>query len=397
MEAMGPLLAFGDAAQEAAFVARFHRGQLARDATTTLRNGVALTLLVSPVLARSAATAALSLAEVAMLACLTWCASRSPALYLRYRSLLVGGIFVMHTYVPWIALISCSLPIPLKRTALAQDVVVGPPPATADFIVPPGAVPLWADDFAGSELDRKVWAVQTGLPDGAKDAGQMQEYTASSRNVRVEGGKLLLTARNDNGYTSGQVRSQAGYWPGMPLPGGGTTRSVHVEARMTAPPGGAGLWAAFWMQPVEEKYGGWPASGEIDIVGCIDNMVDATSGLHFGAQYPGNTIDDVRVQQPGQIPYSDSPHTFELVWERDAITISVDGVPSRRFESRQLNPTGWFTAAAGTSPQAPFDQPFRIVLNLAIGGTWPGPPDASTPFPATLAVDYVHVWAVPDS
>lgn len=96
---MGPLLAFGDAAQEAAFVARFHRGQLARDATTTLRNGVALTLLVSPVLARSAATAALSLAEVAMLACLTWCASRSPALYLRYRSLLVGGIFVMHTYV----------------------------------------------------------------------------------------------------------------------------------------------------------------------------------------------------------------------------------------------------------------------------------------------------------
>jgi len=74
----------------------------------------------------------------------------------------------------------------------------------------------------------------------------------------------------------------------------------------------------------------------------------------------------------------------------------VDGVASKRFVSRALSPDGWYTTAPGASQQAPFDIPFSLILNVAVGGDWPGPPDATTPFPATMVVDYVRVWATPD-
>lgn len=75
----------------------------------------------------------------------------------------------------------------------------------------------------------------------------------------------------------------------------------------------------------------------------------------------------------------------------------IDGTAVKQFSSRAANPTeGWYTTAAGASPQAPFDAPFSLAISLAVGGTWPGPPDANTAFPATLSVEYVRVWGKPD-
>lgn len=257
---------------------------------------------------------------------------------------------------------------------------------------------LWGDDFAGSQLDSNVWTYDLGAPASAVDAGQLQQYTNSQDNVQVRDGQLLITARKDGGsYTSGRLRTKQGVYPGMQLPSGGTAASVHVEASIQVPQGGPGLWAALWLQPAEDKYGGWPMSGEIDIMELIDGMTNSTCGLHYGNQYPQNTVADAAVQQPSGQPFSDGPHVYALDWEGDAITITVDGTVCRRFVSRKLDPeNGWFTGAAGASPEAPFDAPFNLILNLAVGGNWPGNPTADTPFPATMAVQYVRVWATPD-
>lgn len=275
-----------------------------------------------------------------------------------------------------------------------------PPPPTAPFAVPAGALPVWWDEFEGNSLDPAAWDYDLGAPTDATSAGQLQMYTDAPRNVRVAGGKLLITATKEDGlslYASGRVHSRQGGWhPGMKLPGGGTAASVHVRSRIQVPDGGPGLWAALWLEPLEQKYGGWPMSGEINVMGAINTMSSITSGLHYGNQFPGNTVEDAWVQQPSLLPYSDGPHVYALDWERDTMTVSVDGVVVKRFESRKLSPGGWFTAAPGAPQQAPFDHPFRVVLNLAVGGAWPGPPSPDTPFPSTMTVDYVRVWATPD-
>ncbi|KAL4422870.1 hypothetical protein ABPG75_009067 [Micractinium tetrahymenae] len=213
-----------------------------------------------------------------------------------------------------------------------------PTPPPAPFPVPAGSMALWGDDFTGSKLNADIWAYDVGAPAGAVDAGQLQEYTDSSDNVQVQDGQLLITARKDGGsYTSGRVRSKQGVYPGMQalqLPGGGAAASVHVEASI-----------------------------QIDVMELIDGMTNVTSGLHYGNQYPQNTVADVSVQQPSGQPFSNGQHVYALDWERDAITISVDGAVSRRYVSRRLDPqNGWFTGAAGALPEAPFDAPFNVIL-----------------------------------
>jgi beta-glucanase (GH16 family) len=103
-----------------------------------------------------------------------------------------------------------------------------------------------------------------------------------------------------------------------------------------------------------------------------------------------------RTQQGNKQPWSDGFHTVAVDWAADSIAFSVDGKVRATLYPRSKDPTyGWWTEASGAPPNAPFNEPFYMILNLAVGGLWPGVPDDTTPFPATLAVDHVRVWGTP--
>jgi beta-glucanase (GH16 family) len=147
-------------------------------------------------------------------------------------------------------------------------------------------------------------------------------------------------------------------------------------------PAGKGLWPAFWMLPSEEKYGGWAASGEIDIMEFKGHEPEQVHGtLHYGAPWPKN----IYKGKPYRLPkgdFTDGFHRFAVEWEAGAIRWFVDDVQVQ--EQKEWNSSG------GPFP-APFDQKYFLVLNLAVGGGFGGPVGADTRFPAQFKVDYVRV------
>ncbi|MFA6546873.1 MAG: glycoside hydrolase family 16 protein, partial [Limisphaerales bacterium] len=173
-------------------------------------------------------------------------------------------------------------------------------------------------------------------------------------------------------FTSGRIRTKhRADW---------TYCRVEVRARL---PRGRGMWPAIWMLPTTDKYGGWAASGEIDIMELIGHEPHQVHGtLHFGGRWP-------RDQSSGKPfalsrgTFADDFHVFALEWERDVFRWYVDG---QLFSTQ----TRWRTE--GAPFPAPFDQPFHLILNLSVGGNWPGPPDARTVFPQRMLVDYVRVY-----
>ena len=164
-------------------------------------------------------------------------------------------------------------------------------------------------------------------------------------------------------------------------------------------PTGQGIWPAIWLLPQSEKYGGWAASGEIDILeakGQHPTIVQGT--IHFGSRWPANTYlkQEFTLPDKGRI---DAFHVYALEWSPGEIRWLVDGklYATRNFwwscsdheGSRGLPPVN---ESELNSWPAPFDQPFFIVMNLAVGGKFAGNPDATTKFPAEMVVDYVRVY-----
>ncbi len=241
---------------------------------------------------------------------------------------------------------------------------------------------VWSDEFEGSELDLEKWSVQTG--DGCDQNlcgwgnNELQWYQAD--NIEVSGGYLTITARQESAggraYTSARIRTKGmGDW---------TYGRIDVRARL---PTGRGLWPAIWMLPTENRYGGWAASGEIDIVELVGHEPDRVHGtLHYGGEWPDNVYSGAPfVLSSGS--FADRFHTFTLEWEEGEFRWYVDG---RHYQTQ----TEWFSA--GQPFPAPFDQPFHLLLNVAVGGDWPGSPDARTTFPQSMVVEYVRVYAPAD-
>jgi beta-glucanase (GH16 family) len=237
---------------------------------------------------------------------------------------------------------------------------------------------VWRDEFEGKSLDYSRWGVEFNALGGGNQ--ELQFYSDRKENVRVEKGHLVLEARRDNyaglgtqrEYSSGRVRTKhRGDWK---------YGRVEVRAKL---PKGQGMWPAIWMMPTEEQYGSWAASGEIDIMemqGHAPNKVFGT--LHYGARWPDNThTGDTYTLKQGD--FSQEFHTFAIEWEEGEIRWYVDG---EHYQTQ----TKW-SSTGGAFP-APFDQPFHLILNLAVGGRWVGPPDATTTFPQQLRVDYVRVY-----
>lgn len=237
---------------------------------------------------------------------------------------------------------------------------------------------IWSDEFDGTALDTTRWSydIGHGCP---KLCGwgnnEQQYYTDAPENIRVENGLLIITAREESvggeDYSSAKIKSQ---WKG-------DFRYGRFEARMKFPTT-QGMWPAFWMLPTESVYGGWPRSGEMDIVEMIGrNPGQAVGTVHTGLPYalsPG-----FYNLPPGQI-FADNFHVFAMEWEPDTITWFVDGI-----QYHQLTPND-------IGPWAPFQEDFYLILNLAVGGNWPGNVDATTILPQTLEVDYVRVYNRPD-
>ena len=243
---------------------------------------------------------------------------------------------------------------------------------------PTGWTLVWSDEFDGNTLDATKWSVQTG--DGCAIGlcgwgnNELQWYQAD--NVSVADGILTITARresvNGRNFTSARIRTlDKGDW---------TYGRFEIRARLLQ---GQGLWPAIWMLPSDNAYGGWAASGEIDIMELVGHQPARVHGtLHYGGEAPANEYSGDWFQLSSGI-FADDFHTFALEWEEGEIRWYVDG---EHYQTQ----TDWYST--GGAYPAPFDQDFHLVMNVAVGGNWPGNPDLTTPFPQSMEVDWVRVY-----
>jgi beta-glucanase (GH16 family) len=262
--------------------------------------------------------------------------------------------------------------------ALAIAVVMAlTAPATADLSL------VWSDEFDGTSLDTGNWTVDIG--DGCPSLcgwgnNELEYYRAE--NVTVSGGYLTLTAKDEyyggRYFTSGKVH----------------TRNKHsflygrIEARAKIPTGD-GMWPAFWMMPQDDVYGGWAASGEIDIMETA-NATDWIGGtLHFGGSWPDNASTG-GTYSPGGVNFADDFHVYAIEWEETEIRWYVDDVLySTKYSSQ------WYSDGAPGNPLAPFDQDFYIILNAAVGGNYTGCTEVgcvTADLPQEYVIDYVRVY-----
>ena len=238
---------------------------------------------------------------------------------------------------------------------------------------------VWEDNFDGSSLNRNDWNVELHEPGWVNE--ELQEYVDSEKNIFIENGNLVIrpvksTVNGKIHYTSGRISTQnkRDFTYGV------------FEARLKVPEGN-GFLPAFWLMATDENvYGQWPRCGEIDIMEVHGSDTRTTYGtIHYGN--PHRQSQATRTLRNGT--FADSFHTFAVKWEPGEISWYVDGFLIHREND-------WYSVTEGqgeiTYP-APFDQPFYIILNLAVGGSWVGYPDRTTDFKnARYEVDYVKVW-----
>lgn len=260
-----------------------------------------------------------------------------------------------------------------KLIALAAALLSAGLTSAAD---PPGWELVWSDEFNGATLDLSKWEFEVNARGGGNN--ELQYYVTN--NVRLRDGQLIVEARKQQytgpegtrDYTSSRIRTKRkGDW----LYG-----RIDVRAKL---PQGKGMWPAIWMMPTDENYGGWPHSGEIDIMELLGQEPGKVHGtLHYSRSGGGHTHTGTNTTLTTG-SFADDFHVFRLDWETNAMRWHVD-------DRLYLTQTNWQSRA--DSFPAPFDQRFHLILNLAVGGNWPGNPDATTTFPQAMTIDYVRVY-----
>lgn len=248
---------------------------------------------------------------------------------------------------------------------------------------------VWSDEFDGGNLDGNKWNIEQNCDGGGNN--ELQCYTNKQNNVEVKGGNLYVTARPENfggkQYTSGRINTK----------GHAAWKYGRFEVRAKLPKGDY-LWPALWMLPRDSVYGGWAASGEIDIMearGQITNRMEST--VHHGGAWPNNVYTG---SGPVTFPYDLTTdfHVYAVTWEKDQMQFSVDG---RVFHTQNL--VRGFYSGKGPNPynadRQPFDQPFFFIINLAIGGGFFGAQSNALNVATAqrwgnpqLVVDYVRVY-----
>ena len=265
---------------------------------------------------------------------------------------------------------------------------------------------VWSDEFDGKEIDPTKWAFDlgNGYFDHSANAwiagwgnNELQYYTRAPANVFLKDGLLHIRAQKEAckgcAYTSARLLSRK--QDGRPL---FNKQYGRFEFRAKLPTG-RGIWPALWLLPQTEQYGGWAASGEIDVLEARGQEPHKVVGtLHYGSQWPANVHSGRDYVLPDLGSITDF-HLYALEWEPGAIRWFVDGrcYATQTFwwsSSELAGQQGRPPASAGElNPwPAPFDRPFYIIMNLAVGGNFLGNPDATTVFPAELVIDYVRVY-----
>ncbi|MGN6552620.1 MAG: family 16 glycosylhydrolase [Verrucomicrobiota bacterium] len=240
----------------------------------------------------------------------------------------------------------------------------------------PGWSLVWSDEFTqadGTAPDPAKWGYDIG--GNGWGNSELEYYTARTNNVRIEGGQLVIEARAENyqgkDYTSGRILTRDKW----------SWAYGRFEARIKIPRG-QGIWPAFWMLGSNIGSVNWPTCGEIDIMENIGREPNIVHGTIHGPGYSaGNSIGGP-CTLPGGGAYADDFHIYAVEWETNRI---------RWYMDNQL----YFTVTPSSLPsgtQWVFTQPQFLLLNLAVGGTWPGYPDGTTVFPQRMTVDYVRVY-----
>ena len=242
---------------------------------------------------------------------------------------------------------------------------------------------VWSDEFNGpanSAPDPTKWTFNTGA--GGWGNNELEYYTSRRKNVFIDGqGNLVIKILNKK-YT-GPDDVSANYTSARMLTQGIFTQLYgRIEARIKLP-FGQGIWPAFWMLGDNINTVNWPVCGEVDIMENIGSEPSTNHGSMHGPGYSGGSSLTGAYSLPGGAPLSDDFHIFTLDWSPAAVTFSVDG-------------NAYETQTPGNVPPGDkwvFDHPFFLLLNVAVGGDYPGSPDSSSVFPQTMLVDYVRVYA----
>lgn len=235
---------------------------------------------------------------------------------------------------------------------------------------------VWQDEFDGPGLDASKWTQVTG--GNGFGNHELEYYTARPDNLSVSNGMLAIHALKET-YTGSDGVTRAYTSTRLHTKGKFAQRYGRFEARIRIP-AGQGMWPAFWMLGAESAP--WPAGGEIDIMENIGKEPGTVHGTIHGPGYSGSKGIGAPFQLPDGKPVAGEFHLFAVEWEPEAIRWYVDDTLYETRTPADLPPgTKWV-----------YDHPFYLLLNLAIGGDWPGAPDQSTMFPQAMQVDYVRVY-----
>jgi beta-glucanase (GH16 family) len=260
--------------------------------------------------------------------------------------------------------------------------------------VPPALA--WSDEFegpAGTLPDPEVWTPEIG--DGTANGNpgwgnnERQAYTNDPANVAHDGeGHLVIRALETGGDAPPCYYGAPCEYTSARITTAGTVEVTYgrIEARLKIPTG-QGLWPAFWTLGNDFAEVGWPDSGEIDIMENVGREPDVVHGTIHGPGYSGGNAIGRPTTLPDGAAFADDFHVYAVDWSPETITWSVDGV-------------AYSTVTAADLPRGArwvYDHPFFLILNVAVGGNWPGYPDATTSFPQEMVIDYVRVYQAPDT
>lgn len=268
--------------------------------------------------------------------------------------------------------LSCAVISVPSKSAVGQAV------ATA---APAGWTLAWSDEFNGpdgSAVDSSQWVRETG--GGGWGNQELEYYTARPQNAFLQGGNLVIKVLQEKytgadgvtrNYTSARLKTQGKF----------SQKYGRFEARIKIPRG-QGIWPAFWMLGDDIDKVQWPSCGEIDIMENIGKEPAMVHGTIHGPGYSGDKGIGSSSALPSDQRFADDFHIYAVEWEPEAIRFYVDDhLYATRTPAELPKGTKWA-----------YDHPFFILLNVAVGGLWPGNPDATSAFPQSMLVDYVRVY-----
>lgn len=228
----------------------------------------------------------------------------------------------------------------------------------------------WCDEFSASAPDPAIWSAEVG--GGGWGCGQLQHYTNAPANAYVDdNGRLAIVARAepDGVVTSARLITKDRL----------TVRYGRIEARIRVP-GGLGLWPAFWLLGSDIDDVGWPECGEIDVMEHVGSQPNVVHGTIHAPGYAG-LVDGAGHGHDTGVDLAADFHVYGVEWTPDRIAWSVDGTTYNSLTPDDVPADTW-----------PFRHDFYLLLNLAVGGDWPGNATDSPPLPGTLLVDWIRVY-----